>query len=384
MEMTARRMAGVAAGAFALLVLARPPRPTGDGFLRDDAARRTPIERVRRVRDAAADSLHSVERSIWATHMRDSVARELSAIPAAERNLVITDARIPVSVRRHLQAVYAASRARMAGSSMPLPVFVTLDSSAATYAAGGTLWLEPSQAGSSACALIAQVRVFGWTLADERQLARALYRELSPTFPQPHHLGLCAFESVYGAPSAAVRAWLHQRDMRPVTIGLDPSRPPMRVGFDDALGSFSWWGSEDNGAYAMIVRACAAGHLAYCNMAVTPVAADGVSDDNIYATNWSHWYWWRWRGSPDLMNALATSLGPQKFGDLWHANESPPDAYRRLTGVPIDTLAHRLLMGGAAPVRTGAAPTLGELIAILVIAAVFAGLATLSHPRNRR
>jgi len=382
MEMTARRMAGVAAGAFALLVLARPPRPTGEGYLRDGDARRTPIERVKRVRDAAVDSLQSVERSIWATHMRDSVARALSAIPAAERNQLITDARIPASVRQHLRAVYAESRARMSGS-MPLPVFVALDS-ASDYGDGNRMWIEPSQSGIAACALIAQVPASSKTIADERQLARALYRSLSSGFPQPHHLGLCAFESVYGAPSAAVRAWLRQRDFLPVANGLDPSLPPRRAGFDNSFDAFAWWGSEDNGAGAMIVRACAAGHLAYCNMAVTPVAANGVSDDIIYGTNWSRWYWWRWRGSPDLMNALATSLGPQKFGDLWHANESPPDAYRRLTGVPIDTLAHRLLMGGAAPVRTGAAPTLGELIAILVIAAVFAGLATLSHPRNRR
>lgn len=382
--MTARRMAGVAAGAFALLVLARPPRPIDQGHFRDDDARRTPIERVTRVRDAAVDSLQSVERSIWATHMRDSVARALAAIPAAERNQVITDARIPAFIRQHLQTVYAESRARMTGSAMPLPVFVSLELSASDYALGRRLWLEPSQAGVAACALVARVQLSSTTIADERQLRRAFFRALSPGFPQPHDLGLCAFESAYGAPSQAVRAWLRQRNFLPVANGLDPSRPPRRAGFDNSFDAFAWWGSVDNGAYTMIVRACAAGHLAYCNMAITPVAAVAVIDDNIYATNWSRSYWWSWHGSPDLMNALATSLGPQKFGDLWHANESPPDAYRRLTGVPIDTLARRLLMGGAAPIRTGAAPTFGEVIAVLLIAAIFAGLSTLSHPRNRR
>jgi len=382
--MTARRMVGVAAGAFALLVLARPPRPTGEGYFKDNPARQTPIERVKRVHDAAVDSLHAVERSIRALHVRDSVVRMLAAIPATARNQVITDARIPASVRRHLQAVYAESRTRMTGSTMPLPVFVALDSVSNYYDDASRMWIEPSQSGIAACALITRVSFSGKTIADERQLGRALYRSLTSGFPQPRHFGLCAFESAYGAPSPAVRAWLRQRQFLPVASGLDPSRAPGSAAFDDYLDAFFWWSSVDNGALALTVRSCAAGHSAHCVAAVAPVTAGRVRDDSNYVTSPSAWYSWRYRGSRDLMNALAMSLGPQKFGDLWHANESPPDAYRRLTGVPIDTLARRLLMGGAAPIRTGAAPTIGELIAVLLIAAAFAGLATLSHPRNRR
>ena len=380
--MTARRMAAIALGAFALLLVARPPRPTG-WYQDDPRAPRSALERARRARDAATDSLNALDRSIWAGHMRDSVARTLATIPPAARNQVMTDARIPATVRQHMQLVYAQSRPRMATAALAVPVFVTIDS-AGDYQVGTRVWLEPSQAGVPACALIARVYASKGTIADETKLRRSIYKSLSPSFPQPRHLGLCGFEAAFGAPSPAIREWLRQREFRPVASGYDPALPPRdRNDFDMGYLSIPWWSSDDNAGRALNLRACAAGKLAFCLPAVAPALERLPVDGDNYYGNFSRYYWWGWRGTQDVMNGLAISLGPQKFAELWHGTEAPPDAYRRLTGVGMDSLARRLLLGNTKSLRAGAAPTVGEVIAALLIAAVFAGLSTLSHPRRR-
>jgi hypothetical protein len=77
-------------------------------------------------------------------------------------------------------------------------------------------------------------------------------------------------------------------------------------------------------------------------------------------------------------------MGPQRFAELWRAPDSLPDAYRRLTGVPVDTLAYRVVTQARSAVRAGASVTPGEFLVVLMIAGLLAGLATLSHPRRRR
>lgn len=84
------------------------------------------------------------------------------------------------------------------------------------------------------------------------------------------------------------------------------------------------------------------------------------------------------------MHAVATSVGAERFGALWRADDSLPDAYRRVTGVPIDTLAQRVVLDRRGPVLAGATVTPIEVMALLAVAAVLAALATLSHPRRRR
>jgi hypothetical protein len=82
------------------------------------------------------------------------------------------------------------------------------------------------------------------------------------------------------------------------------------------------------------------------------------------------------------MNALASSLGPDRFAALWRADEAPDKAYRRLTGVPIDTLARRVLLGDSPPLRAGASVELTDVLVTIAIALFFAGLAAFSNPRR--
>jgi hypothetical protein len=84
------------------------------------------------------------------------------------------------------------------------------------------------------------------------------------------------------------------------------------------------------------------------------------------------------------MNALASSLGPDRFAALWRADEEPDRAYLRLTGVPIDTLARRVLLGDAPPLRAGARVDLTDVLVIVAIALCFAGIAAFANPRRFR
>lgn len=382
--MTARRMALVAAAGFALLVVALPPRPTGTVYSGSATAPPSPRERAKRAYEATNDSLGAVSAALRAREVQDSVKRLLRALPAQARNQLVADPRLPASYRAHLQSVYAASRARVTGTAVALPVFVVVDS-----LAGGdrTLWIEDLQGEAPSCAVVARISVTRDARGDERRLDREAYRNLGPGFPQPRRFGLCGFEAAFGPPSAAVRQWLRDRNYRPVSTGYDVSARP-RASLRYALEGYIPYQTESNAALALNMRACAVGRLAQCVDAVAPTGLSWTRRSmpglaTVPAD--SRWYGWSSMGSPDVMNALAATMGPEKFGTLWRGNEAPPEAYRRLMGVSMDTLARRLLIGtGNPPLRVGASASFGEALSALLVAAVFAGLATLSNPRRRR
>jgi hypothetical protein len=385
MELTVRRSAGIALAGFALLVLARPPRPVGPTFDELVARLRTPAEQAGRAHQAVSDSLQAVEYSLWSRQLRDSVERELQRVPSAARDRLFLDPRIPPSFRRHLETVYAATRARMPKTKLALPIVVMLDEQSAWQ--GTRLWFGETKGLPDACVTVIRAGVSRAALDDGVLLVGQLRRSLPPTFPQASHLGLCGFEAVFGPPSAAVRRWLHERDYQPIASGYDvatPHREPPRV----AEGYMPYFYATSNAEQALLQHACAAGRTAMCLGAVAPPSVKPRGDiaDPASARLWLGWRWysWRWPGSSVLMNTVAQSLGAQRFAELWRGAEAPPEAYRRLTGVPIDSLARRVLAGNAPPMRAGAAITPRGVILSLLIAGVLLALAMRSHPRRRR
>lgn len=381
MELTVRRSFGLALAAFALLVLARPPRPTGLPYNEEHDRSRSAVESARYAQDATRDSLRVVEYSLWSRQVRDSVRRALAGLPVGGRNRVFIDARVPAATRAHIESIYSDTRARMPAGRMALPLFVVLDTSQ-TYRLGTTLWVEDVAGLSPSCATVLRVRVSRDALRDVRRMSRDIQRVVYASFPQPANFGLCGFEAAFGVPSADVRQWLEAREYQPVASGYDPARAPRvpRQLRDRAFPYFSYAG---NGTMGLELRACYAGRLQHCLVAVAPTtdrpaaALDGVASD------W-RWYGWGWNGSPELMNTLALSMGAAAFEQLWRGSAAPPDAYRRLTGVPMDTLARRVLVGDAPPLGVGASLSIASVLTPLLIAAVFAGLATLAHPRRRK
>jgi hypothetical protein len=381
MELTPRRAAGLALAAFVLLVLARPPRPIGLPYDEQRERLSSALDRARDARDAARDTLRVVDYSIWSRQVRDSVRRQLASTPENSRNRAFIDPRVPAATRTHLEAVYAASRARMSSGRMALPLFVVLDTTV-NYRLGTTLWVEDAGGPAPACATFLRVRVSREAVRDERRMSRDIQRVVGARFPQPFHFGLCGFEAAFGAPSAEVRRWLQEREFRPVASGYDPAvnpRAPRQLD-RDVIPYFS---SAQIAAVALDMRACVAGRVERCLSAVAPVSERPMSNIDYVSSDW-RWYGWGWDGSSHLMNAVATSMGAEAFGALWRGNASPPDAYRQLTGVPMDTLARRVLVGDAPPLQVGASLSLASVITPLLIAAFFAGLATLAHPRRRK
>ena len=385
MELTVRRVAGVVLAAFVLLVLARPPHPVGLSYEELSDRETSALDRTRDARDAARDTLRVIEYSLWSRQVRDSVRRELAGTPVSGRNRAFIDPRVPAATRAHIEAVYAATRARMSADAMALPIFVVLDTTL-NYRLGTTLWVENAAGPAPACATVLRVRVSREAIRDPRRMARDIQRVVSARFPQPAHFGLCGFEAAFGAPSAEVQRWLEKREFRPVASGYDPTLKPRAPRYlsDYVIPYFN---SDKNGAMGLDMRACYAGRSVRCLNAVAPVSdrpfegpVGGLSD---VLSDW-RWYGWGWNGSPELMNTLAASMGAESFGKLWRGNAPPPDAYRQLTGVPIDTLARRVLVGDAPPLRVGASLSLASVITPLLMAAVFAGLATLAHPRRRK
>lgn len=388
--MTTKRLAGLTLGAFALFVLARPPRPTGtlwDVMSRDARA----SDRAARQRTATLDTIRRIDHSLWLRRVRDSTVRTVAALPVNGRNQVFVDARIAPSLRAHIQRVYTDTR-RQIGGDVALPMFVVVDTTPFDDRTT-SLWIDSLGTSQPTCATVVRVFVSSADLkanhlasrqADMRQLIRAL----RSNFPQRRHFGLCSFEAAFGPPSASVRRWLAERQFYAIGSGFDPSLKPRKFAFvsDEGIDFdatwISWWRGGENGLRTLWLRACAAGRLASCADAVAPMGDRTAFTDGDIASNWRQSVWWDWRGSPDLMNAMAQSLGAQKFAELWKADATPFESYRRLTGVTADTLSRRLLVGEA-PMRLGAAPTLWEALAALLVAALFAGLSVLSHPRRR-
>jgi hypothetical protein len=226
-------------------------------------------------------------------------------------------------------------------------------------------------------------------VAADRQFSTTLVRAFGGSFPQRRDFGLCSFEAAYGAPSPAVRRWLRERAFYPINRGLTVAAPPRPNAFvnEDGLATdpmwITWWRGGENGLRMVALRACAAGRTEFCAEAAAPQPDMPVPNGVDIASNWTQGNsWWGWRGTPELMNGLAQALGPQKFGELWRADATPFESYRRLTGVAVDTLARRLLVGDR-PIRLGTAPTLREAIAMLLLAALFAALALRPHPRRQ-
>lgn len=385
MELTVRRTAGLALAAFVLLVLARPPRPTGLPYNEQRDRGMSAVESARHAQDATRDTLRVVDYALWSRQVRDSVRRELARAPQNGRDRAFIDPRVPSATRAHIEAVYAATRARMPAGRMALPVFLVLDTTT-NYRLGTTLWIEDAAGPAPACATLLRVRVSREAMRDTRRMVRDIQRVVPARFPQPEHFGLCGFEAAFGAPSAEVRRWLQEREYRPVASGLDPMLKPRAPRYLRDY-AFPYFSASNNSAMGLDLRACYAGRSARCLDAVAPTSKQpvyGSVGGIAYVVSDWRWFRWGWYGSPQLMNTLAASMGTESFGAMWRGTASPPDAYKQLTGVPLDTLARRVLVGDAPPLQVGASLSLASVLTPLLIAAVFAGLATIAHARRRK
>ena len=378
MEMTARRLVALTLGAVVLMALAKPPRPSGGGWDIDEEL--APSDLTKRALTSASDSLMQVTSLVRLSATREEVRRRLAALPPTARNQVIADPRISASLRALWQRTYAATLAAAGPNAPALPVFVVFDTT--REQAGSTQWIDTPGPASPGCATVVRMYVNPRLLNDTRSMTRLIHRRLGPAFPQLADLGMCAFKARYGAPSAPLYDWLRERGWRPVVTGLSPSTPaqPASSQLVDGYYYNLFWDRSDNGALGLQRRACAAGIAAPCLDAVAPLSQNRVVVSDGYIG-----FRWGWVGSPDLMNQLALSMGAEKFGELWRAADPLPVAYQRITGVPIDTLARRLLLtsrGG--PLHAGATVTMPELLVVLMITLLLAGISTLAHPRRRK
>jgi len=377
-EMNARRLAALTLGAFVLMALAKPPRPSGGGWAMDEEL--APSDLTKRALTSASDSLLQVTALARLGATREEVRQRLAALPPMARNQVIADERISASLRSLWQRTYAATLAAAGQNPPALPVFVVLDTT--REQASATQWIDTPGPASPGCATVVRMYVNPRLLGDTRAMTRLIHRRLGPAFPQLADLGLCAFKARYGAPAPELNGWLRQRGWRPVVTGLSPWTPA-QSGPSQSLDSYYYnffWDRSDNGALGLQRRACAAGVASPCLDAVAPLSQNRVVVSDGYIG-----FRWGWVGAPDLMNQLAVSMGPEKFGELWRAADPLPDAYRRITGVPIDTMARRLLLtsrGG--PLHAGATVTIPEVLVVLMITLLLAGISTLGHPRRRK
>lgn len=376
-----RRVAGIAVGAFALLVVALPPGPVGMTYDQVAARNRSPLDAARQQLSETRDTLRTLEYAHWSRQLRDSVGRTLRAASGAGLDRVFADTRVPASVRRHVEAVYTATRERLPHGALALPLVIVVDT-AQSFRFGTVLWVERAQDPAPSCATVIRARVTPAALGDERRMARELRRSMPASFPQPRHFGLCGFEAAFGPPSAAVRQWLYEREYRPVASGFDGAAVPrVRLRLRDEIVPYFY--SARNAAMALEMRACAAGRSERCLAAVAPRSLSLLGDINDASSDY-RWYGWWWAGSPDLMNVIAQSLGAERFREVWRAEEPVPDAYRRVSGIRIDSLARRVLVGAAPPVRVGASLVARDFVLPLLVVGVLAGVALLSHPRRRR
>jgi hypothetical protein len=378
-ELTMRRFVGIAVGGFALLALAFPPRPVGNGY-NGTRADTTRLRRVRVARSATYDTLASVRFALWTLDQRDSARRLVSSIPAGHRDQLMADPTLPESFRRLMQANYAATRVRR-GEGMPLPVVVLLDSDA-TGGVSSALWLEDTTSGTAGCVTVRRLFANHVERMSQSRLITKAASRLGGSFPQPRHFGLCGFEAKFGPPSPAIRTWLQDRGWRPVEKGYDPNDRPMSNGIYSyaALPFMSWW--TDDYQWLLAARACEAGRLDQCHEVAVPkdawraLGGRAVPGSTEYRSTMDP------HGSPDFMNALATTMGPERFLELWQGNETPLVAYQRLMGVPVDTLARRLLLGRDAlknlEVGSPVVPSVAEAVFLLVLCGVSVGLVTLS------
>ena len=222
--MTTGRVALLTAGAFALLLAARPPRPTG--LLWGTSEERVSAsDRAQNMRTATLDTLRAINQALWARHVRDSVTKVLARMPASARNQLLADPRIAPSFRQHMQTVYAQSRAQLGSASFARPMFVVLDS-VGWSGQGRALWVEDSASAAPTCATVVRVSVSHDVLSGKREGMRELVRSLGATFPRPRDSGLCGFEAAFGAPSHAVRQWLRAREYYPLSYGYDLAARP--------------------------------------------------------------------------------------------------------------------------------------------------------------
>ena len=360
MEMTARRLVALTLGAFVLMALAKPPRPSGGGWAIDEEL--TSTDFTKRALESANDSLLQVTTLVRLEVTREEVRQRLAALPPAARNQVIADPRISATLRSLWQRTYAATLAAAGPNAPALPVFVVFDTTRKQYSS--TQWLVAPGPDSPGCTTVIRVYVNPRVTNDTKAVTRIMHRRLGPAFPQLADLGLCAFVARYGAVAPPTSAWLRARGWRPVVTGLSPSTPA-QPGPSQLVDGYYYlfWDRSDNGALGLQRRACAAGVTSSCLAAVAPLSQNRVVVSDGYIG-----FRWAYVGSPDLMNQLAISMRAEKFGELWRASEPIPEAYRRITGVPIDTLARRLLLtsrGG--PLHAGATVTIPELLVVLMI-----------------
>ncbi|MHB1312841.1 MAG: hypothetical protein ACYC3L_12565 [Gemmatimonadaceae bacterium] len=377
MEMTPGRLAALTLGAFVLMAVAKPPRPTGGGYGMANPADR-PSALTKRALSAASDSLLQTRSLLRLDATRDSVRQKVLSLPAAARNQVIADPRIKPSLRALWQQTYAASLASMGPGVVALPLVVVIDTTGWTYSS--VQWLDTSSPESPSCATVVRLTMSPRVAADARELNFAVvHNRLAANFPQPADLGLCAFVARYGAPSPQMRAWLRDRDWRAVVTGYSPALPVRNTTAQMDFLYDLFWSSYDNSALGLHRRACRAGNDRYCLDAVAPRSLHRVKVDDGYVG-----FRYGSVAASDLMNQLAVSMGPAKFEELWRASDPLPVAYLRITGVPVDTLARRLIVGRGDPMRAGATVTAPEALVVLMITLLLAGVSTLAHPRRRK
>jgi hypothetical protein len=388
MEVNLRRTVAFVAIGFAFLVLLMPPRPTGFAYM---SGRKfdTEAQRLDRAMSDVSDTLAVVSGRLWAMQVRDSLARRVATKGIEDR--VVIDPRVPRALAQHIATVYAMARSRM-GNAVRLPLYLVHDSAFGGRFYSATSYVDSLPGAPATCATVTGIHLAGYPQGGRRDTTRYLVREFGMSrFPRTRTFGLCSFEASFGPPSATVRRWLRERNSRPIQSGYDPARPLRPIisqdesEYSSGLSPRWGWDVEMSPGLQLKRRACAAGRLAFCSEVVAPVRATRIAEV-ADLTNDAGMGWWNWYGgygSTSLMNALAQSLGPAPFAQLWTADATPPESYARLTGVPMDSLARRVMFGERFEFSTGATPRVRDVLWSICVAMLLLGCAAASNPRRR-
>ena len=201
-------------------------------------------------------------------------------------------------------------------------------------------------------------------------------------------LGTCAFYAAFGAPGTAVDAWLHSTRFASARYLSSTSSTRDESTELDLSASFALYYRD-----GFQMASCRAGRSASCAAffspdprAVPPFEPQPALLDELASfepgTEVGSFYRFDggdWNAQGGLLNALATDLGRERFGEMWRGPNSLAESYAAEAGRPLAEFVADYVARRTLPYRAGpglppvpAALGIGLTLLALVIALRYA------------